>query len=102
MITSRPLFLPGDKVFYTGEKFKDRLNGKIGWIHAPVLNNPEAFVVEFPDTRNTKDPEDTDDYVMHFSKLTTRRPPQSEKEKDKKQEGPEIQPRRRARRPEEE
>lgn len=98
MITSPPLYLPGNKVYYTGEKFKDRLHGKTGWIHAPVVNNPEAFVVEFPDTRNNKDPKDTDDYIMHVNVLTPWRP----SEKEKKQEGPEIQPRRRRKDAEEE
>lgn len=97
-----PHFLPGDKVYYNGERFKDRLNGKMGWIHAPVVNNPEAFVVEFPDTRNPKDPNDTDDYIMPVRVLTVKRPPAAEKEKEKKQEGPEVQPRRRRRDAEEE
>jgi hypothetical protein len=106
-ITSPPIYLPGDKVYYSGEKFKERLNGKPGWIHAPVLGSTEKFVVEFPDTRNPKDPEDTDDYVMHVRVLTDRRPPASEKDhgKDKdgkKSEGPEIQPRRRKKTSEEE
>lgn len=98
MTTSIPHFMPGDRVYYTGKKFQDRLGGKPGWIHAPVNNNLDAFVVEFPDTRNTKDPTDTDDYVMHYTHLTDRRPPTAEK----KQDGPEVQPRRRAKRPDEE
>lgn len=100
MMTSPPIFLQGDKVYYTGEKFKDRLNGKPGWIHAQVNGNPYGFVVEFPDTRNAKDPKDTDDYVMPYTVLSKWRPEhvkEKEKEKDKKQEGPEVQPRRRKR-----
>jgi hypothetical protein len=98
--TSSPLFLPGDKIYYTGEKYKDRLNGKPGWIHAPVNGSDTKFVVEFPDTRNSKDQEDTDDYVMHASLLSKWRPEKDPKEK--KQEGPEIQPRRKRRDQEEE
>lgn len=93
-----PIFMPGDTVSYVGEKYKDKLNGKKGWIHAPVQGNPMAFVVEFPDTRDPKDPEDTDDYVMPARVLTRWRAPKE----DKHHAGPEIQPRRRSRRTEEE
>jgi hypothetical protein len=104
MPTAAPLYLPGDKVYYTGEKFKDRLHGKPGWICWQVNGNPNAFIVEFPDTRNVKDQADTDDYIMSVNVLTTRKPHVAEKDhKDnKKQEGPEIQPRRRRGKPEEE
>lgn len=89
-----PLYLPGDAVFYTGEKYKDRLNGKKGWIHAPVIGSDTTFVVEFPDTRNAKDQKDTDDYLMSSSVLSRWRPSPAEV---KKEEGPEIQPRRKKR-----
>jgi hypothetical protein len=91
MIAS-PLYLPGDKVYYTGEKYKERLNGKPGWIHAPVVDNPNGFVVEFPDTRNAKDQTDSDDYIMSASVLSRWRPEKAPAEK--KQDGPEVQPRR--------
>lgn len=90
-MVSAPIFMPGDAVSYVGEKHKDRLHGKKGWIHWFVNGNPNTFVVEFPDTRNPKDQNDTDDYVMPASSLAPWRP----SEKDKKHEGPEIQPRRR-------
>lgn len=86
------LIMHGDAVFYTGQKFKDRLHGKRGWIHSSVLNQEGVYVVEFPDTRNPKDQEDTDDYVMSAQVLTKRNPAP-----DKKAEGPEVQPRRRRR-----
>jgi hypothetical protein len=85
-----PFFMPGDPVSYVGEKYKERLHGKKGWIHWYVNGNPNAFVVEFPDTRNPKDPDDVDDYIMPARVLAPWRP----SEKDK---GPEIQPRRRHR-----
>jgi hypothetical protein len=94
-----PLYLPGDPVFYVGEKYKDRLNGKKGWIHAPVVGNSNAWVVEFPDTRNSKDQKDTDDYIMSGDVLSKWRPSPAEL---KKMEGPEIQPRRHRGNPEDE
>lgn len=103
MITFPPLYLPGDKVYYTGDKYKEKLHGKPGWVHAQVKDNPYAFIVEFPETRNNKDPQDTDDYIMPYTVIDRHRPHGAEKEaKEKKHEGPEIQPRRRAKRQEEE
>jgi len=99
---SDELFMIGDKIFYVGSKYKDRLAGKPGWLHAPVINQPGVWVVEFPDTKNSKDPNDTDDYIMSVQVLSKARPEREVKEKDKKPEGPEIQPRRRRRDPEEE
>lgn len=84
-------FMIGDKVFYSGDKYKDRLAGKAGWIHAPVSNQPGTWVVEFPDTRNGKDQKDSDDYVMSSQVLTRWKPSPAEL---KKSEGPDIQPRR--------
>lgn len=92
MTMSDTMFMIGDAVFYTGEKYKGKLNGKKGWIHAPVINQPGCWITEFPGTRDTKDQNDTDDYVISQRFLTHWRP--SEKEL-KKQEGPEVQPRRR-------
>lgn len=88
MSDNMPLFMPGDPVYYTGEKFKPELTSKDGkpfkgWIHAPVLNQPGVFVVEFPDA---KDP----DYIVGAAHLSRARPAKTEKH-----EGPEIQPRRR-------
>lgn len=84
-------FMIGDAVFYIGSKFKDRLAGKKGWIHAPVHNQNDTWVCEFPDTRASKDQKDTDDYVMSASVLSLWRPSPAEL---KKAEGPDIQPRR--------
>lgn len=96
---SKELFMQGDPVFYVGEKFKERLHGKKGWIHAAVNNQPGVWVCEFPDTRNGKDPNDSDDYILTTRVLSKWRPSPAEV---KKQEGPEIQPRRRKKDPEEE
>lgn len=92
-------FQIGDAVFYIGDRFKDRLGGKKGWIHAPVINQPGTWITEFPDSRNNKDHNDTDDYVMSEHYLSKWKP--SDKEL-KKQEGPEVQPRRRHKTAEEE
>lgn len=75
-----PIFMPGDAVYYTGEKHKMALTSKEGkpykgWIHAPVQNEPGAFVVWFPDTK------ESDSYVLSETNLTKARPPKSEKDK---------------------
>lgn len=68
-----PIFMPGDAVYYTGEKHKQSLSGKEGkphrgWIHASVQNEPGAFVVWFPDTK------ESDSYVLSADNLTKARP----------------------------
>jgi hypothetical protein len=83
------ILMEGDRVFYTGERFKEKLHGKPGWLHASVTNQPGVWVVEFPGTRNSKDQKDTDDYVMSSKWLTKKNIAP-----DKKKDGPEIQPRR--------
>ena len=85
-----PIFMPGEAVYYIGEKFKQELTTKEGkphkgWIHAPVQNQPDVFVVEFPDL---KEP----DFLLHKSLLSKARPP-----KGKEHDGPEILPPRRKR-----
>lgn len=85
---SDELFGIGDRVYYTGEKFKMELTSKdgkpfTGWIHAATINNPDVFVVEYPDTK------EGDSYVMHRRVLSRAKPPKTEAEK-----GPEVQPRR--------
>lgn len=85
-----PIFMQGDKVFYTGQKHKMDLSSKegkpyIGWIHAAVGGSPDTFVVWFPDTKHE------DSYIMGAKVLSKYRPAKTEKQ----QEGPEIQPRRR-------
>lgn len=74
-----PIFMPGDAVYYTGEKHKEALTSKEGkpfrgWIHAPVLNEPGAFVVWFPDTK------EQDSYVLDERNLSKARPPKAEKQ----------------------
>jgi hypothetical protein len=97
---SNELFMIGDKVSYVGQKFRDRLHGKAGWIHAKVENQDGHFVVEFPDTANRKEnPNDTDDYVMSVKVLARFRVSPAEA---KKQEGPEVSPRRKRKEQEEE
>src|SRR5271154_5139559 len=97
---SDELFMIGDVVYYTGSKFRERLNGKKGWLHARVVGSTSTWIVEFPDTKNGKDREDSDDYIMSTKVLTKQHhvAPAAEK----KHEGPEVQPRRRKRDPEEE
>jgi len=81
-----PIFMQGDAVYYTGEKFKSELtkDGKPmrGWIHAPVDGEPGVFVVEFPEAKDG-------DYIIPSRLLSRARPPKGEKH-----EGPEIRPRR--------
>lgn len=88
MFESKPIFQPGDPVMYTGTRFRQDLYTKEGkplkgWIHARVRGNPNAFVVEFPEAKDS-------DYVMPVSKLAPWRQPKAEKHN-----GPEISPRRR-------
>jgi hypothetical protein len=84
-----PIFMPGDKVFYNGEKLARELTreGKslTGWIHAPVLNEPGAWVVFFPETK------EQDSYILSAKNLTHYRPSKNEKQSG----GPDVQPRRR-------
>ena len=96
-IMNVPLFLPGEKIYYTGSRFADRLRGKPGWIHWGVSGNPNAFVCEFPGTRNGKDTTDSDDYIMSADVITRQRPHGAEREPET-----EVQPRRRKKDPEEE
>lgn len=78
------IIMIGDKVFYCGEKYRQELGGKIGWVHATVDNQPDSFCVEYPDTK------EHDSFVQHTSVLTKWRPSKGEKH-----DGPDIQPRRR-------
>jgi hypothetical protein len=100
-MSNNEIFMVGDKVFYTGSKYADRLNGKPGWLHAPVIDQPGSWVVEFPETRSSKDRTDSDDYIMSVRVLTKQHHAAPAAE-HKKQEGPEVQPRRRKRDPDEE
>lgn len=93
-----PLYMPGDKVFYAGEKFKMELTSKegkpyVGLIHATVVNQPGHFVVEYPDTK------EGDSYVMHEGVLSKYRP--ANVKVDHRNDGPEVQ-RKRKRNTEEE
>jgi len=68
-----PIFMAGDAVYYNGEKHKQALSNKEGkpfkgWIHAAVQNEPGAFVVWFPDTK------ESDSYVLSAQNLTKARP----------------------------
>lgn len=80
------MFTAGEAVYYNGEKLKQELTAKDGkpykgWIHAPVMNEENAFVVFFPDTK------DQDSYVLSGVNLTKARPPRI----DKIQTGPIIE-----------
>lgn len=92
------IFMIGDPISYIGEKFKGRLSGKKGWIHAPVANSTGMWVTEFPDTRDPKDRSDSDDYIMGERVLSKWKTSPAEL---KKQQGPEIAPRRHRKDPEE-
>lgn len=81
------LLQQGDSVFYVGQKHKQDLltkDGKPmrGYIHATVANQPNVYVVEFPEAKGG-------DYIMHVSLLTQYRPSKIET-----MQGPHIQPRR--------
>lgn len=88
MSDSSPIFQPGDPVMYTGKKFRQELYTKEGkplkgWIHARVRGNPDAFVVEFPEAKES-------DYIMPRKVLGEWRQPKATEKHD----GPEISPRR--------
>lgn len=88
MSDNTPIFMPGDCVYYTGSKFKSELVSKDGkphkgWIHAPVLNQPGVYVVEFPELKEG-------DFILAAVHLSKARPAKT----DKYEGGPEIQPRR--------
>ena len=80
---NRSDFAIGDKCFYNGDRHRNELGGKTGWIHSLVHNQPGTFVVEFSETKHC------DSYVIHESLLTKWRPA-----KDKRTDGPEVQARR--------
>ena len=91
-----PIYMEGDAVFYVGpnERIKTSLTSKEGkpfrgFIHAPVVNEPGAFVVEFPDTKGFES------YILAGKNLTKARPPKTEGH-----DGPEVQPRRQKKDPE--
>jgi hypothetical protein len=89
---SQEIFMQDDRVYYTGnkERLKQALtkDGKplVGWIYAPVSNEPGAFVVFFPETK------EEDSYIISANNLSKYKPAQTEKQR-----GPEIQPRRKKR-----
>lgn len=81
------ILMQGDAVYYSGdnERLKTELTSKDGkpfrgWIHAPVVNEPGVWIVEFPDSKNF------DSYILAGRNLTKARPA--------KDAGPEVQPRR--------
>jgi hypothetical protein len=80
---SNDIFMIGDPVFYVGERHRQELNGRRGWIHAQVINQPNSYVVWFPETK------EDDSYILSGRLLTRVRPAP-----DKKHDGPEIMPRR--------
>ena len=42
-----PLYMPGDKVSYVGEKLKEELGNSMGVVHAHLVGNPRGLVVDF-------------------------------------------------------
>lgn len=81
------LFQQGDKVSYNGQKHKGALGGKLGFIHAAVLNQEGVFSVDFPELK-------TDDryYVLSERHLMPFRP--SKKEDHERVQTVEVQRRR--------
>lgn len=77
-------YMEGDQVTYIGENKKQELGGKIGVVHAPVLNSDKEYVIEFYDTKND------DSYIVHESSLKKYVP-------SDKNNGPQVTPRRRKR-----
>lgn len=76
-------FALGDKVFYCGERHRNELGGKTGWVHGRVAGQPNTFIIEFSESKHC------DSYVLSGELLTKWRPA-----KDKRTDGPEIQARR--------
>ena len=91
-MSNQEIFMQDDRVYYVGnkERLKQALtkDGKplVGWIYAPVGNEPGAFVVFFPETK------EEDSYILSATNLSKYKPAAAEKNK-----GPEIQPRRKKR-----
>lgn len=82
-----PIYMPGDAVYYTGEKNKQALSNKDGkpikgWIHSAVRNEEDTFVVWFPDTK------DEASYVLNARDLAKVRPA---KTVDKVNDGPVVE-----------
>jgi len=85
---SDQIFMQGDAVFYVGEKLKQELSGKDGkshkgWIHARVQGEKNAYVVWFPDTK------DSDSFIIDGRNLDKVRPPKVQKGTEG---GPDIMP----------
>lgn len=85
-----PIFMPGDAVYYTGEKLKQELTTKEGkplrgWIHWFVNGEHgehTKFVVWFPDTK------EQDSFILNAANLSKARPP---KAVEKVQDGPIVE-----------
>ena len=75
-------YMPGDRVQYTGERHRQELGSKVGWVHASVEGSTGSYVVFFPDTK------EQDSYILHESILR-------EYHSNERVNGPEIAPRRR-------
>jgi hypothetical protein len=56
-------FMPDDHISYIGDHHRAELGGKTGTIHAPVIGQPNTYIVYFHDTK------DQDSYVLHGSLL---------------------------------
>jgi len=81
------MYMQGDKVRYSGQKFARELSGKgkVGEVVAHVQNQPGAYVVDFGD----------DSYVMGERSLTHWRPTAAELKEGKTE--PVVETRRRKR-----
>jgi hypothetical protein len=83
-----PIFMPFDKVSYTGTRFAKELHGDLGIVLTRVQNQPSHYVVDFS----------KESYVLHESYLM----PFQQSPDKKKHTGPEVEPRRKRAKSEEE
>jgi len=84
MSNDNEVFMIGDCVFYTGNTKKALTSKSKAWIHAPVINDPGVWVVEYSETKQRNS------YLIHESELSHYKPSKAETEKHV---GPIVQPR---------
>lgn len=71
-------FQQEDKVSYVGEKFKNALNGKEGYVVCRVQGEDNAYVVHFPEMKA-----EDQDYVLHAASLVNYRPSKVDNRQEK-------------------
>jgi hypothetical protein len=45
------LYMPDDRISYTGNKFREQLRGKLGFITAFINGQPGVYSVDFPEMK---------------------------------------------------